>query len=1495
MTDHPSAPDGRAPGAHGPRPPAGRPRLPVGELRWWEVADALWIAEQHPELLDPPKKPAPVPPRNAVPPRAPAPQDPPPAPGPPPQDAPEPAGAAADRATPAHPPPPRSPAEADGAEDGAEGGEPVPRPDPRPRRPARPRRRPGPSARELGRALRPFRQLRRTSPTDEVDEERTGEQFAEAPWLPPALRPAPEARWDVVLVVDGAPQMAVWRGTADRLAAVLRRYGGFRDIVLRSLDTDSTGDVVLRDPGRRGATHPVRSLVDQSGRRIVLVLTDGVAAAWRSGAVHSALALWGRHQPLAVLSTLPQRLWHRTGLRPERVRLHLAGRGAAGEAVRWEPAQPHGAEEWVAPLRRDHALAVPVLEVSGEWLSPWARFVAGQQPRWTEVAALMVVPGPPGAEPEPEATTPADATAAEQVGRFRVWASTEAFALAVRLAAVQLDLPVITAVQRAMLPRSEPVHLAELLMSGLVEVLPGDESAYVFRPGVREELLAAGTKRTTLQASRRAAEVLASRSGAARELLAHYDGREQPPEPEVTAENARFRAVEHAVLSVLAGEHLPRARRLGRLIAAHTETAPPTDAGERGGVISDETSRGTMKPHNSQNGPNHIDSTHSPHAPAAAPARREPGAPGPLQGGTPVTTVVPGTAAPAAEAREEPAGAAYQARAVRPAILGNMPPRNLVFTGRDDLLQRLEDDLGQGPTAVLPHTLHGMGGVGKSQLALEYVYRNAARYDVVWWIPAERPTQIAQALVELALRLDLPVTGEANTAVPAVLEALRTGRPYPNWLLVFDNAESPESVQNYFPLTSGGGSAGSILVTSRNPQWNTLAHPLEVDVFKREESIQLLQRRNPDLPDDEADRLASVLGDLPLAVEQASAWRAETGMPAEDYLRLFEEKRAELMAVSPPTQYEQTVATAWNVSLDHLEGKNSAALQLLQVCSYFAPEPIARSLFSGAPVEPIAPDLDRSLTDPLRLGRAIREINRYSLAKIDHRTNSIQMHRLVQAVLNARMSQEQRDRMQHGAHLLLAAATPRDPQDPSHWGRFGELYPHVVVSEAMRSPSRHVRQMVHAVAEFLYYWGDHEGSRDFSQRAYDSWCELHGEDDRQTLMLGRHLRYVLWALGRYREAAALSTRMLAVLEERPGSDVDDEFLRVRGLAASDSRASGDFTAARAINEEVYERAVRAYGDDDPETLMHAHNLGVSLRVTGDFRGALELDRQTWRRRTQMFGEDSLSSMLTESSIALDRRELGEYVDAVQLFEGITERYQLQIGANHPNTLRNVARLGVSLRKAGRHAEAAELTRRARKELLSRYGPEHPDSLVASLNLSVDLRQSGELTDSMRLGEATRDLFARVFGADHPHTLEAEMDLAITYRLLGKVDEARTLNESALARCTAQLGDGHPDALVCRINLASDLFAQGDAAGALALDEATLTAAKESLGANHPTVLVLISNLSQDLRALGRLAESEELRQAAVEGIGRVLGERHPAHADAVASRRANCDIDPMPI
>src|SRR5262249_24572497 len=155
--------------------------------------------------------------------------------------------------------------------------------------------------------------------------------------------------------------------------------------------------------------------------------------------------------------------------------------------------------------------------------------------------------------------------------------------------------------------------------------------------------------------------------------------------------------------------------------------------------------------------------------------------------------------------------------------------------------------------------------------------RHRADYDVIWWVPSERPAQILASMIELGSRLGLDVGNEVITAVPRVRAALRAGRPYANWLLVFDNAETLDTVRDYLPESG----TGKVLVTSRNQEWSRIAETLEVDVFSRPESIRLLLRRNPRLSAADADQLADALGDLPLAIEHASAWLATTGMAVD--------------------------------------------------------------------------------------------------------------------------------------------------------------------------------------------------------------------------------------------------------------------------------------------------------------------------------------------------------------------------------------------------------------------------------------------------------------------------------------------------------------------------------------------------------------------------------------------------------------------------------------
>ncbi|HET8657954.1 MAG TPA: FxSxx-COOH system tetratricopeptide repeat protein [Micromonosporaceae bacterium] len=827
-----------------------------------------------------------------------------------------------------------------------------------------------------------------------------------------------------------------------------------------------------------------------------------------------------------------------------------------------------------------------------------------------------------------------------------------------------------------------------------------------------------------------------------------------------------------------------------------------------------------------------------------------------------------------------------------PQIWGNVPPRNPNFTGRESLLQDLQDKLAvDRETAVLPHAIHGMGGVGKSQVAIEYVHRHRADYDLIWWIPAEHESQILAALTALAHRLHLEVRGEVITAVPAVREALSTGdTPYQNWLLVFDNAEDPAEVKTYFPT----GGAGKILITSRNPEWTQVARSLEVNVFTRTESTTFLIRRTPELTEAEADQLAEALGDLPLAVEQAAAWRVATGMSVNEYLQLLEEKRIELLEQGTSANYELSVAAAWNVSLDKLKEVNLAALQLLQVCSFFAPEPISRDLFAGSPIAPITDPLDETLRDPIKLGRAIRDIQRYALAKFDHRNGTLQMHRLVQAVLFGGMDDELKAVMRSGAHTLLANGDPGYPNAPDYWRRYQALKPHVDVSKAVMSEDPRVHELVFNMLKFLYYWGDHLGCAEFAEEVHAQRQVDLGDDHEHTLSVAKWRAWVLWVLGNFKKAAEINERSFELSRAAFGEN-DEGTLDAMTRVAIDLRTAGDFAGSLALDRQSVERCRREFGEDDPATLKAALHLGVSLRLVGKFTEARELDRDTHRRLAEVLGENDDYTMRTLNYLTIDIRESGDYLGARRQQEKVYERLVTIFGPDRPTVTSAAHNLAVARRKAGDHDGARKLAEETLDKFRARYGDDFPASMAAALNLAVDLRQTGDLDGAEELGEQTLKRYVSVFGERHPHTLSARANLAIVLRLQGDARAARASNEETLAALHAALGEDHPVSLTCATNLASDLDALGEHEAAHAQDIDTLARSSRTLGESHPSTLACSLNLALDLHALGRTQEADKIHAETMAQLRLVLGNRHPATLNALQSIRADCAVDPLPL
>jgi tetratricopeptide (TPR) repeat protein len=682
-----------------------------------------------------------------------------------------------------------------------------------------------------------------------------------------------------------------------------------------------------------------------------------------------------------------------------------------------------------------------------------------------------------------------------------------------------------------------------------------------------------------------------------------------------------------------------------------------------------------------------------------------------------------------------------------------VPPRNPNFAGRKELLRDLHAALASGGPAALTQAMRGLGGVGKTQLAMEYAHRHAAEYAIVWWLRAEEPTQLASDYAALAGPLGIPESQDTKETCIAVRDRLRqTG----NWLLVFDNATAPGAIREYLPPAA----TGQVIITSRHPHWKDFAQPLDVHVFTPEESLDFLNRRLAGAIEAEARLLAETLGHLPLALDQAAAYIEEAGETIAGYIDLFKKCGAEILKRGRPGQdYPETVATTWLLAMRKAKEQCPAAEGLMNLCAFLAPDDIPLDLIvEGA--EFLPKPLAEAAKDRLRLNDAVKALQDYSLCRKDPQAQLLSFHRLVQAVAQDALSDDAKLSWCRAALGAVNKAYPFQSDDVRTWPACSRLLPHAL-AVADHAGALEVEEptgrILNQAGGYLYGRAQFADARRALERALRIDEKAYGPDHPAVATNVNNLGSVLLAQGDLAEAKAAIERALRIDEKAYGQDHTAVARDVANLGGV-LKALGDLAGARAAYEGALRIEEKALGPDHPTVAIMMNNLGGVLKALGDLAGAKVAYERALRIDEKAYGLDHPTVAIRVNNLGSVLKALRDLAGAKAAFERALRIDEKAYGPDHPTVAISVNNLGSVLQALGDLAGARVAFERALRIDEKAYGPDHPTVAIRVNNLGLVLQDLGDLAGGKAaFGRALR-VFRKFLGDEHYKTKAVRKNL-----------------------------------------------------------------------------------------------------------------------------------------
>ena len=725
----------------------------------------------------------------------------------------------------------------------------------------------------------------------------------------------------------------------------------------------------------------------------------------------------------------------------------------------------------------------------------------------------------------------------------------------------------------------------------------------------------------------------------------------------------------------------------------------------------------------------------------------------------------------------------------------NLPRRNPHFTGRVQLLEDIRESLNKEHNTALTQALYGLGGIGKTQLAMEYAWQQSASYEFVWWLRAEAPSSLIADYIALATELELPESNEPEQEL--VVQAMRKWLDkHSGWLLIFDNAKDAKSIRNYLPESSGG----HVLITSRNQDWRAFGKPLSIEVWNRNEAIAFLQKRTGQLDEKAADKLAEALGDLPLALEQAAAYIETRTKTYAEYLDLFNSRRKELWErEEPPAGYFHTIATTWSLAFDEIKSVPMAK-ELLSLCSMAAPDTIPKALLETA-LESYEQDAEsRVIIDSFTLDDAVAALRSYSLITPD--TEKVSTHRLVQAVVRDRMNKDELARYRDAMiEALSIRFSDKAYKSPDCWPECAILLPHaqVLLEDVSYDQDESWQEralLINNIGEYHHGRAVYAEAEPLFRRALEIRGNKLGSEHPDVAYSLNNLAFVLKAKGNLAEAEPLFHRALAMREEKLVPDHLDIAISLNNLAGL-LKAKGNLVEAEPLYRRSLAMREEKLGPEHPDVATSLNNLAALLREKGDLAEAEPLFHRALAIREDKLGPDHPDVAQSLNNLAALLHEKGNYVEAETLYRRALQINEDKLGLDHPyvaNILNNLAEL---LRKKGNLAEAELLYHRALEIIEKKLGTDHPDVASSLNNLAGLFRTKGNLAEAEPLYRRALVINEKQWGSEHPDIALSLGNLAVLLEARKKFTEAKQLYRRSLRMMEKTFGKNHPSTVSLR--------------------------------------------------------------------------------------------------